>query len=81
MDRIELGTFIIAGAMSDSDLELTGGNITLLENFVDKLHEVGIEVSQSEGNIRVRRMNSASIKCTNVLTEPFQGFPLISKHK
>ena len=59
----------------DSELELTGGNITLLENFVDKLHEVGIEVSQSEGNIRVRRMNSASIKCTNVLTEPFPGFP------
>ena len=75
MDRIELGTFIIAGAISDSELELTGGNISLLENFVDKLYEVGIEVCQSEGNIRVRRMNSASIKCTNVLTEPFPGFP------
>ena len=75
MDRIELGTFIIAGAISDSELELTGGNITLLENFVAKLYEVGIEVRQSEGNIRVRRMNSALIKCTNVLTEPFPGFP------
>ena len=75
MDRIELGTFIIAGAMCDSELELTGGNIALLENFVDKLHEVGIEVCQSEGNISVRRMSSASIKCTNVLTEPFPGFP------
>ena len=75
MDRIELGTFIIAGAISDSDLELTGGNLTLLENFVDKLHEVGIEVCESEGNIRVKRMNSSSIKCTNVVTEPFPGFP------
>ena len=75
MDRIELGTFIIAGAMCDSELELTGGNIALLENFVDKLHEVGIEVCQSEDNIWVRRMSSASIKCTNVLTEPFPGFP------
>ena len=75
MDRIELGTFIIAGAISDSELELTGGNVTLLENFVDKLYEVGIEVCQTEGNIRVRRINSASIKCTDVLTEPFPGFP------
>ena len=68
MDRIELGTFIIAGAISDSELELTGGNVTLLENFVDKLYEVGIEVCQTEGNIRVRRINSALIKCTDVLT-------------
>ena len=75
MDRIELGTFIIAGAISDSELELTGGNVNLLENFVDKLYEVGIEVCQTEGNIRVRRINSASIKCTDVLTEPFPGFP------
>ncbi len=75
MDRIELGTFIIAGAISDSDLELTGGNITLLENFLAKLYEVGIEVSQSEASLRVRRINSSSIKCTNVLTEPFPGFP------
>jgi len=75
MDRIELGTFLIAGAISNSDLELTGGNITMLENFVNKLYEVGIEVCQSESNIRVRRIDSASINCTNVLTEPFPGFP------
>ena len=75
MDRIELGTFIIAGAISNSDLEFTGGTITLLEKFVDKLHEVGIEVSKSDSNLRVRRINSSSIKCTNVLTEPFPGFP------
>ena len=75
MDRIELGTFLIAGAISDSELELTGGNITLLASFVDKLFEVGIEVCQFEGSIRVRRLNSSSIKCTNVITEPFPGFP------
>ena len=75
MDRIELGTFIIAGAISDSDLELTGGNITLLQNFIDKLYEVGVEVCQTGANLRVRRINSSSINCTNVLTEPFPGFP------
>ena len=34
MDRIELGTFIIAGAITDGDIKLTGGNIALLENFI-----------------------------------------------
>ncbi len=75
MDRIELGTFIIAGAISDSDLEFTGGDIILLESFVDKLYEVGIEVCQSDSNLRVKRINRSSIKHTNVLTEPFPGFP------
>ena len=26
MDRIELGTYIIAGAISDGEINLTGGN-------------------------------------------------------
>ena len=75
MDRIELGTFIIAGAIADSNLKLTGGNAALLENFIDKLSEVGIEVHQSRDHIRVRRTNSVSIKSTNIITEPFPGFP------
>ena len=75
MDRIELGTFIIAGAIADSDIKLTGGNTALLENFIDKLNDVGVEVHQAKGYLRVRRIKSSSIKCTNILTEPFPGFP------
>ena len=75
MDRIELGTFIIAGAIGDSEIKLTGGDAALLENFIDKLYEVGIEVTQSKDYLGVRRVNRSSIKCTNILTEPFPGFP------
>ncbi len=75
MDRIELGTYIIAGAISNGDIKLTGGNIALLENFIDKLYEVGVEVSQFNDHLRVRRIKSSSINCTNIYTEPFPGFP------
>ena len=75
MDRIELGTFIIAGAIGDSEIKLTGGDAALLENFIDKLYEVGTEVTQSKDYLGVRRVNRSSIKCTNILTEPFPGFP------
>ena len=36
MDRIELGTYIIAGAISDGDIRLTGGNIALTRKFYRK---------------------------------------------
>ena len=75
MDRIELGTFIIAAAITNSDIKLTGGNTALLENFISKVSEVGIEIHQTKDYLQVKRENSSSIKCTNVLTEPFPGFP------
>ncbi len=75
MDRIELGTYIIAGAITNSDIKLTGGNTALLENFISKLNEVGVEIHQSEDYLQVKRTNGSSIKCTNILTEPFPGFP------
>ncbi len=75
MDRIELGTFIIAGAITNSDIKLTGGNTALLENFISKLNEVGIEIHESKEYLQVKRTNSSLIKCTNILTEPFPGFP------
>ena len=75
MDRIELGTFIIAGAITESDIKLTGGNSALLESFISKLSEVGVEIHQSKDYLQVKRTNSSSIKCTNILTEPFPGFP------
>ena len=75
MDRIELGTYMIAGAISDGDIKLTGGDISLLESFVNKLYEVGIEITETSEYLRVRRLNKNGIKCTNIITEPFPGFP------
>ncbi len=75
MDRIELGTYMIAGAISDGDIKLTGGNLALLENFIEKLYEIGIEINQCEDYLRVRRIKNSSINSTNIVTEPFPGFP------
>ncbi len=75
MDRIELGTYMIAGAISDGDIKLTGGNVALLENFIEKLYEIGINIDQCEDYVRVQRVTSSSIKATNIITEPFPGFP------
>jgi UDP-N-acetylglucosamine 1-carboxyvinyltransferase len=75
MDRIELGTYMIAGAISDGDIKLTGGNVALLEKFIEKLYEIGINIDQCKDYVRVQRVKSSSIKSTNIVTEPFPGFP------
>lgn len=75
MDRIELGTYIIAGAISGGEIKLTGGNIALLETFINKLNDAGVEIIQEFDHLKVRRLKSSSINCTNIMTEPFPGFP------
>ena len=75
MDRIELGTYIIAGAISNGEIKLTGGNTALLESFISKLYEVGVEVTQGSDHLSVRRIRSSALNSTNVVTEPFPGFP------
>ncbi len=42
-DRIEAGTFIIAGAMTGGDVNITGCDPSHLDALLDKLHEVGSE--------------------------------------
>ena len=75
MDRIELGTYILAGAISDGDIKLTGGDVALLKSFIEKLHEIGVEISQKDNYVRVRRVKGSKIQSTHIVTEPFPGFP------
>ena len=43
-DRIEAGTFIVAGAITDSDLEITACNPEHLTSIIEKLREAGASV-------------------------------------
>ena len=73
-DRIELGTYMLAPAIAGGDVELLGGRISLLGAFCEKLHEAGIDVTETKNGLRVCRKNG-DIKAVNVRTEPYPGFP------
>ncbi|MBO9476675.1 UDP-N-acetylglucosamine 1-carboxyvinyltransferase [Shimia sp. R11_0] len=73
-DRIELGTFMLAPAFCGGEVELLGGRLNLVESFVAKLHEAGIDVEETEKGLKVARKNGR-VKAVNVTTEPFPGFP------
>ena len=73
-DRIELGTYMLAPAITGGEVELLGGRLELVESFTAKLHEAGIDVEETERGLKVRRSNGR-VKAVDVVTEPFPGFP------
>ncbi len=74
MDRIELGSYMVAPAMTGGDVFFPGARASLVESFVEKLRETGIEVIEGEGGLRVKH-DQSRIKPINVTTEVFPGFP------
>ncbi|MFV1601474.1 MULTISPECIES: UDP-N-acetylglucosamine 1-carboxyvinyltransferase [unclassified Phaeobacter] len=73
-DRIELGTYMLAPAICGGEVELLGGKRSLIEAFCDKLEAVGVEITENENSLTVRR-GSNRVQAVDVVTEPFPGFP------
>ena len=74
VDRIELGTYMLAPAITGGDVELLGGSLGLVAAFAERLDAAGIDVSETPDGLRVRRRNGR-IRAVDVVTEPFPGFP------
>lgn len=72
-DRIETGTYAMAAGITDGDLELVGARSDLLESVFNALRQAGLEVADTAEGVRVRRING--FHGTDVMTEPFPGFP------
>jgi UDP-N-acetylglucosamine 1-carboxyvinyltransferase len=72
-DRIEAGTFIIAGTLTGGDVNIAGCDPTHLGALLAKLHEVGIKTAQSADSVRV--MGDGPFKAADIITEEYPGFP------
>ncbi|HQZ82414.1 MAG TPA: UDP-N-acetylglucosamine 1-carboxyvinyltransferase [Pyrinomonadaceae bacterium] len=74
-DRIETGTFIVAAAITDGELEIRGCRPDHLVAVIDKLRAAGVEIEEiNPTTLRVRR-SGTGLKAVNVMTEPHPGFP------
>jgi UDP-N-acetylglucosamine 1-carboxyvinyltransferase len=72
-DRIELGTFIIAAAITNGELELKHCNLDHLVAVVDRLEEVGIKIVRENGTVFVS--SSRRLNPVEMTTQPYPGFP------
>src|SRR5271165_819194 len=52
-DRIEAGTFIIAGALTGGDINVAGCEPSHLDALLEKLKEVGVKTSRTADSVRV----------------------------
>ncbi|MGA7521849.1 MAG: UDP-N-acetylglucosamine 1-carboxyvinyltransferase [Acidobacteriaceae bacterium] len=73
-DRIEAGTFLIAGAITGGDLRVAHCNPAHLTALTGKLQEMGVIIDvEAADQIRVR--SGSGLKAADVSTEEYPGFP------
>lgn len=73
-DRIELGTFMIAGVMHpESELTLTGCNPQHLGSFTDQLKKTGAHISIDGSVIHVK--GPEQLNPVSITTKIYPGFP------
>jgi len=72
-DRIEAGTFVIAGAITGGDLKVTGCVPEHLGALIAKLAEAGVRVSTVDGTT-VRVESDGTLHPADMITEEYPGF-------
>ncbi len=72
-DRIEAGTFVIAGALTGGDLMITACEPLHIDALLQKLQECGVTVRTNGESVRV--MSDAPLKCGDMATKEYPGFP------
>ncbi|NIM91352.1 MAG: UDP-N-acetylglucosamine 1-carboxyvinyltransferase [Candidatus Aminicenantes bacterium] len=72
-DRIEAGTFLVAGALSNGDIQLTNVNPQHLETVIERLRYSGAKIEVKNKSLRV--VGSPKIKSQDITTSPYPGFP------
>lgn len=72
-DRIEAGTFMIAGAITNGEIRLRNCRLEHLLALVDRLRHIGINVEREDNEIVVS--SSRRLEPVEVTSQPFPGFP------
>ncbi len=72
-DRLEAGTYLIAGAITGGEVEADGAREEHLTALIAALESAGATVETGNGRIRVKA--GGGIRPLDVETAPFPGFP------
>ena len=72
-DRIEAGTYLIAAALTEGNLKVTGINPEIINTEINVLKKIGSKIILRKNEILIN--GSKKIKSINIKTSPYPGFP------
>jgi len=72
-DRIEAGTFLIAGAITRGDVTITDCEPSHIDALLEKLEDIGCEIKRSSTSITLRAPRE--LRSVDVSTAVYPGFP------
>ena len=72
-DRIEAGTFMVAAAITGSELRLRNCRLDNMMAVVDKLRNIGVTVDSADDGCVVAC--NGRVRPADITTQPFPGFP------
>ena len=72
-DRIEAGTYLIAAAVTESNLKIRNLKPRILKTEIGILRKIGARVIVKKNEIQI--FGNKKIKGTNIKTAPYPGFP------
>lgn len=73
-DRIEAGTYLVAGAITNGHIKVNKINPKTLNIISQKLKDMGVKITEGKNSIEVDA-TSSDLKAQDIYTEPFPGFP------
>ena len=73
-DRIEMGSYAVAAAMTGGEVRLTKTRPELMAALSEKMIEAGVEVTPTSDGVIVKRDPARRLKAVNVATEVYPGF-------
>ncbi|MGX6428210.1 UDP-N-acetylglucosamine 1-carboxyvinyltransferase [Levilactobacillus yonginensis] len=72
-DRIEAGTFMVGAAVTHGNVLIKDGIVEHNKPLISKMQEMGVQVTEEPGGIRV--IGPEHLEATDVKTLPYPGFP------
>ena len=72
-DRIEVGTYLIAAAVTEGNLRIKGVIPNIIQTEINILKKIGVKIKTFKNEIHV--IGNKKIKNVNIKTAPYPGFP------
>ena len=72
-DRIEAGTYLIAGALVGKKITIDRIDLSTIKTEINILKKIGVKIKKNKSSVTI--LNNKNLKKINISTKPYPGFP------